>query len=201
MDLGLRGRAAFVAASSKGMGRAIAEQFAIEGADVGMCSRSASALQAAADEIRAHGGRVVATAADLADAEQTRIAVERAVAELGRLDVLVVNAGGPSHGVFADLDDERFQAANQLTFMSAVHLIQAALPALRRSDAAAILFIASTSVKQPISGLTSATASEVPSTGSPRRCPTSWHRTSASTPSCRESSVPIARSRSPGRRG
>lgn len=154
MDLGLRGRAAFVAASSKGMGRAIAEQFAIEGADVGMCARSASTLQAAADEIRAHGGRVVATAADVADAEQARIAVERSIAELGRLDVLVVNAGGPSHGVFADLDDERFQAANQLTFMSAVHLIQAALPALRRSDAAAILFIASTSVKQPISGLT-----------------------------------------------
>ncbi len=154
MDLGLRGRAAFVAASSKGMGRAIAEAFAMEGADVGMCSRSASTLQAAADEIRAHGGRVVATAADVADAEQTRIAVERTIAELGRLDALVVNAGGPSHGVFADLDDVGFEAAHQLTFMSAVHLIQAALPALRRSDAAAILFIASTSVKQPISGLT-----------------------------------------------
>ena len=154
MDLGLRGRAAFVAASSKGMGRAIAEAFAMEGADVGMCSRSASTLQAAADEIRAHGGRVVATAADVADAEQTRIAVERTIAELGRLDALVVNAGGPPHGVFADLDDVGFEAAHQLTFMSAVHLIQAALPALRRSDAAAILFIASTSVKQPISGLT-----------------------------------------------
>jgi len=136
------------------MGRAIAEQFAIEGADVGMCSRSAHVLQSAADEIRAHGGRVVATAADVVDPEQTRIAIERTVAELGRLDALVVNAGGPSHGVFADLDDARIEEAHRLTFMSAVHLVQAALPALRESDSAAILFIASTSVKQPIRGLT-----------------------------------------------
>jgi 3-oxoacyl-[acyl-carrier protein] reductase len=154
MDLGLRGRVAFVAASSKGMGRAIAEQFALEGADVGMCARSAPALDAAADGIRAHGVRVVATEADLLNPEQTTTAVERTVAELGRLDALVVNAGGPSRATFSELDDDRWEAAHQLTFMSAVRLVRAALPALRRSDAAAILFISSTSVKQPISGLT-----------------------------------------------
>jgi len=154
MDLGLRGRVAFVAASSKGMGRAIAEQFALEGADVGMCARSAPALDAAADGIRAHGVRVVATQADLLNPEQTTTAVERTVAALGRLDALVVNAGGPSRAMFSELDDDRWEAAHQLTFMSAVRLVRAALPALRRSDAAAILFISSTSVKQPISGLT-----------------------------------------------
>ena len=154
MDLGLRGHAAFVAASSKGMGRAIAEQFAAEGADVGMCARSDASLRAAADSVRTHGVRAVATTADVADAEQTRIAVERTVVEFGRLDALVVNAGGPPRAVFADLDDEQWEAAHQLTFMSAVHLIQAALPALRQSGSAAILFITSTSVKQPINGLT-----------------------------------------------
>lgn len=154
MDLGLRGRVAFVAASSKGMGRATAEQFAMEGADVGMCARSASELQTAAESIRAHGVRVVATQADLLSAEQTKLAVERAVAELGRLDALVVNAGGPPRATFDELDDDRWEAAHQLTLMSAVHLIRAALPALRQSDAAAILFITSTTVKQPISGLT-----------------------------------------------
>lgn len=154
MDLGLRGRAAFVAASSKGMGRAIAEQFAAEGADVGMCARTDSALQTAAESVRTHGVRVVATPADVADAQQARVAVERAVNDFGRLDALVVNAGGPPRGSFNDIDGEMWEAAHQLTFMSAIHLIQAALPALRESDAAAILFITSTSVKQPISGLT-----------------------------------------------
>lgn len=154
MDLGLRGRVAFIAASSKGMGRATAEQFALEGADVGMCARTGPALQTSADAIRAHGGRVVATVADLTNPEQTTTAVERTVAELGRLDALVVNAGGPHRGTFTELDDDGWEAAHQLTFMSAVHLVRAALPALRQSDAAAILFISSSSVKQPIPGLT-----------------------------------------------
>jgi 3-oxoacyl-[acyl-carrier protein] reductase len=136
------------------MGRAIAEQFAAEGADVGMCARSATTLETAADAVRNRGVRVVATPADVADAGQISSAVERTVSEFGRLDALVVNAGGPPRGSFDDLDDERWEAAHQLTFMSAVHLIQAALPALRKSDSAAILFITSTSVKQPISGLT-----------------------------------------------
>ena len=154
MDLGLKGRAAFVAASSKGMGRAIAEQFAIEGADVGMCARHEEALRTAADSVRAHGVRVLATPADVADPQQARDAVERTVKEFGRLDALIVNAGGPPRDSFAELDDEKFDAAYHLTFMSAVHLVQAALPALRQSDSAAILFISSTTVKQPLSGLT-----------------------------------------------
>jgi 3-oxoacyl-[acyl-carrier protein] reductase len=154
MDLGLRGRVAFVAASSKGMGRATAEQFAAEGADVGMCARSERDLGAAAESVRSHGVRVVATPADLLDAEQTRMAVERTVAEFGRLDALVVNAGGPPRASFVELKEDQWAAAHRLTFMSAVHLVQAALPALRQSDAAAIVFITSTTVKQPIDGLT-----------------------------------------------
>ena len=154
MDLGLRGRAAFVAASSKGMGRAIADRFGAEGANVGMCARSEAALRAAADAVRAHGVRVVATSADVTDAMQIATAVERTVSEFGRLDALVVNAGGPPRAVFGDLDDDGWEAAHQLTFMSAVHLVRAALPALRQSDSAAILFITSTSVNQPLNGLT-----------------------------------------------
>jgi len=154
MDLGLRGRVAFVAALSKGMGRAIAERFAAEGANVGMCARSEPELRSAADSVQANGVRVVATPADLVNADQTRVAVERTVAELRQLDALVVNADGPPRASFVELTDEHWETAHRLTFMSAVHLIQAALPALRQSDAAAILFITSTSVKQPISGLT-----------------------------------------------
>ena len=71
----------------------------------------------------------------------------------GRLDALVVSAGGPPPGVFTDVTDEQWQQAFELTLMSAVHLVHDALPALRRSDAASILFLASWSVKQPINGL------------------------------------------------
>ena len=154
MDLGLRGRAAFVAASSKGMGLAIAQHFAAEGADVGMCARDATTLESAAASVRAAGVRVVAVPTDLSDAAQVIAAVERTASELGRLDALVVNAGGPPPGVFDTLDDDAWHAAVELTLMSAVRMIRAALPHLRRSDAPSILFVSSLTVRQPLLGLT-----------------------------------------------
>jgi 3-oxoacyl-[acyl-carrier protein] reductase len=154
MDLGLRGRAAFVAASSKGMGLAIAQQFAAEGADVAMCARNASTLESAASSVRAAGTRVVAQPADLTAADQVTAVIARAAAELGRLDALVVNAGGPPPSTFESLDDDAWHAAVDLTLMSAVRMIRAALPHLRRSDAASILFVSSFSIRQPIMGLT-----------------------------------------------
>lgn len=154
MDLGLRGRAAFVAASSKGMGLATAQAFAAEGADVAMCARNQAELDAAAESVRAHGTRVVAHPADLSDAAQVRDVVARAASELGRLDMLVVNAGGPPPGSFEGLDDDAWQKAHDLTMMSAVRLVREALPHLRRSDAASIVFVSSYSIRQPILNLT-----------------------------------------------
>ena len=154
MDLGLRGRVAFVAASSKGLGRAAALAFAAEGADVGMCARGGDALETAAQSVRAAGARVIATVADVAIPDQARKAVEATVSQLGRLDALVVNAGGPPRATFEELDDAGWDAAYRQTLMSGVHLIRAALPALRESDAASIVFISSWSVKKPIPGLT-----------------------------------------------
>src|ERR1700716_799788 len=123
MDLGLKGRAAFVAASSKGMGRAIAEGFAAEGADVGMCARGSEALHTAAEAVRARGVRAVESVADVGDAGQVTAAVERAVAELGRLDALIVNAGGPPPGGFESIDDALWDATYRQTLMSVVHLV------------------------------------------------------------------------------
>jgi 3-oxoacyl-[acyl-carrier protein] reductase len=153
VDLGLRGRAAFVAASSRGMGRATAECFGAEGADVGMCARGGEALEEAAAAVRARGVRAVARVADLADAGQVAPTVEAIAGELGRLDALVVNAGGPPPGVFRELDDDDWLTAHQLTLMSAVRLVRAALPWLERSDAPSVLFISSYSVRQPIGNL------------------------------------------------
>ena len=153
MDLGLRGRAALVTASSTGLGRAIALTLAAEGADLALCARGAERLEAAAAAVREHGGRVVAQVADVSTPEGASSAVDAAVVGLGRLDMLVVNAGGPPAGTFDTLDDAAWHAATQLTVMSSVRLIRAALPHLRASDAASILVVSSYSVKQPIPDL------------------------------------------------
>jgi 3-oxoacyl-[acyl-carrier protein] reductase len=153
MDLGLSGRTAFVAAASRGIGRAIALGFAAEGCDVGFCARDGDSLDAVAAEIRATGTRAVPTIADVTDAEAIAGAIGQTVAETGRLDVVVVSAGGPPPGTFDSADDHAWATAFELTLMSAVHLVRAALPALRRSDAASILFVSSSSIRQPIPGL------------------------------------------------
>jgi 3-oxoacyl-[acyl-carrier protein] reductase len=153
MDLGLAGRTAFVAAASRGMGRAIALEFAAEGCDVGLCARDRSALDDTAAAVRERGARAVASAADVTNAEDVTAAVQRTAAETGRLDALVVSAGGPPPGRFESLDDAAWRDAVELLLLSSVHLVRAALPALRESDAASILFVSSSSVRQPIPGL------------------------------------------------
>ncbi len=153
MELGLKGRTAFVAAASGGLGRGVALAFAAEGCDVGLCARNGSALDTVAMQIRDAGVRAVPTVADLTDRKAVADAVRRTVDTSGRLDALVVNSGGPPPGRFEDIDDEQWQQAYQLTLASAIHLVREALPALRRSDAPSILFLASWSVKQPINGL------------------------------------------------
>src|SRR5258708_40299022 len=110
------------------MGRAPAECFAGEGADLGMCARGAEALEEAAAAVRARGVRAVPRVADLSDAAQAAATLEAVATELGRLDALVVNAGGPPPGVFRQLDDAAWQRAHDLTLMSAGRLGRAAPP-------------------------------------------------------------------------
>ncbi len=153
MDLGLRGRTAFVAGASAGIGRGVALAFAAEGCDVGLCARNQEALETVAVQVRDAGVRAVPVVADVTKDRDVREALQRTVDTTGRLDALVVNAGGPPPGYFTEVTDEQWELAYQLTLLSAVHLVREALPALRRSDAASILFMASWSVKQPINGL------------------------------------------------
>ncbi|MGH7708725.1 MAG: SDR family oxidoreductase [Vulcanimicrobiaceae bacterium] len=145
MDLGLNGRRALVTAASKGIGRACAETLAAEGASVFIASRDAAAIERVARQIGAAGHR----AADVADAGAVATLVQAAVATLGGLDILIVNAGGPPFGTFADATPQRWEAAFQLTFMSAANLIRESLPELRRSDQARIVNITSTTVREP----------------------------------------------------
>lgn len=149
MDLGLKGKTALVAAASKGLGRAIAEEFGREGANVAMCSREKDAIERAAREVAEKtGARTHAIVADLATVEGCERFVKESLAAFGGIDALIVNAGGPPPGRFDDLDDAKWQSAMDLTLMSAVRLTRLALPELRKSKGS-IVYSTSTSVRQP----------------------------------------------------
>jgi len=149
MDLGLRDKVVFVAASSKGLGRAIAEEFAREGARVVMCSREQAAIGTAAREIAAATqAETLAVAADLSKKEDCERFIQSGLERFGRMDVLVVNAGGPPPGRFEELDEAAWDRAYQLTLMSAVRLVRLALPELRKTKGN-VVFSTSTSVRQP----------------------------------------------------
>jgi 3-oxoacyl-[acyl-carrier protein] reductase len=150
MDLGLSGKVALVAAASKGLGRAIAEEFAREGARVAMCSREETAIKTAAEEIvRKTKADVLPIAADLSTREGCEAFVQTAVAKYGTVDILIVNAGGPPPGRFDDLDDEAWHKAVDLTLFSAVRLTRLALPIMRKQKSGSIVYSTSTSVRQP----------------------------------------------------
>jgi len=154
MELGLRGRAALVAASSRGLGFAVAKALGAEGARVAVTSRTQAAADSAAAEIaRDSGIETLALTCDLSIAGQPETLVEAAAQRFGGLDVLVTNAGGPPPGGFDELDDAMWQRAVDGTLFSVVRLIRAALPFLRRSGQGRIINLSSTSVKEPIDHL------------------------------------------------
>ncbi len=146
MDMGLNGRKALVAAASRGLGRACAEALIAEGAQVFISSRDAGAIESTAKQIGAAGW----LAADVSKPGDPEALVDAAVVRLSGLDVLVVNAGGPPPGTFQRTSLEHWDAAFNLTLMSAVRLVRAALPHLEKSDQGRIVFITSISVRQPI---------------------------------------------------
>lgn len=154
MNLGLDGRVALVAGASKGLGRAVAERLAAEGADVAINARSADTLAQTAAEIeRETGRRVVPLAGDVSDERCCAELVERTVADLGRLDVLVANAGGPPPGGVDAFEPAAYRQALELNLISTVQLVLAALPHMRKNRWGRIVAITSVSVKQPVKGL------------------------------------------------
>lgn len=155
MDLGIKERAAAVAASSQGLGFACALELAREGAAVAICSRDRARIDEAAGRIRAAvpGARVHAAVADLSRDEDCRRFVDAAASEFGRLDILVTNSGGPAPGSFdqTTLDDVR-RGVNS-TLVSAIALIMAAVPFMRRGGWGRVVNILSITAKQPKANL------------------------------------------------
>ena len=154
MDLGLNGKIALVAAASKGLGRAVAEELAAEGASLVLCARGNDELQATCAAIAAaYGVPVLGIAADVAVAADVARVVQAAQARFGRIDVLVTNAGGPPAGTFDTLSSEMWQAATQLLLTSVVELTRAVLPGMKERGWGRILNVTSISVKQPVANL------------------------------------------------
>jgi 3-oxoacyl-[acyl-carrier protein] reductase len=154
MDLGLKGRGVIVAASSQGIGRAAAESFAREGAQVAMCARTEKVLNEAAEAIRkTTAAEVLAEPVDVTDAVQVQRFVELVVKRFGRIDVCVANAGGPPAKNFLSLSPDEWRKAVDLNFMSVVHLAKAVIPHMQRHRWGRIVTITSVTVKQPVAEL------------------------------------------------
>ncbi|GAB4570577.1 MAG: SDR family oxidoreductase [Anaerolineae bacterium] len=155
MDLGLKNLRVLVPAASRGLGAIAAEYFSREGATVAIASRSMARVESTARRITGlTGNPVFAFEADVADPTRAARLVEQAAQQMGGLDILLTNAGGPPSGAFEDINLKDWQQAVNLTLLSVVTLIQSALPYLRQSEHAAILTITSYSAKQPIPNLT-----------------------------------------------
>jgi len=148
LDLGLTGKRALIGGGASGIGRGIAGILHEEGAQTALIGRNSERVRAYAQEIAG-----VAVVIDLATEAGPSSAVGMAVDQLGGLDILVVNSGGPPPGDFADLDEETWAAAIEGTLQTSLRLIRAALPHLRAGVNPAILINLSSSVREPIPGL------------------------------------------------
>ncbi|GIQ68086.1 SDR family NAD(P)-dependent oxidoreductase [Xylanibacillus composti] len=150
----LDGKRALVCAASQGLGKAVALKLAAGGAKVAMCSRTLERVEAAALDIEERTGvRPIAFAADLSKPDDVERLVKQTITQLGGIDVLVTNAGGPPAGRFEEFDDEAWQRAHEQNFLSVVRLIRQVLPGMKAQQSGSIVNIISMSVKQPIPGL------------------------------------------------
>ncbi len=154
MDLQLTGKRALVTGASRGLGYATALSLAQEGCKVVINSRNPASIAQAANAIAQQtGATIYALAGNVVESTFPAQLVQETVEKLGGLDLLVTNTGGPPAGKFTDFDDAAWHNAVELSLLSHVRLIRAALPYLRQSHTASVLTITSYSVKQPIANL------------------------------------------------
>lgn len=147
MDLGISGRTAAVAAGSAGLGLGAAKALAADGVRVAICGRDEAKLAAAAAQI---GGDVVQIVADVSNPDGGRQFVEAAIAQLGHVDILVTNAGGPPPGTFANTDLDGFRVAIEMNCLAMIEMCRAAIPGMQERGWGRVCAITSVGVKQPI---------------------------------------------------
>ena len=151
MDYGLKDRVAIVAASSQGLGFAVAKALAREGVKLAICSRSAQAIEAAA--ARLEGVEVFAAQCDVTVESEVKAFVEAVHRRFGRIDICVTNAGGPAFKRFEETSVEDWHRAIGLCLMSTVYFAREVLPIMQSRQWGRFLTITSVSVKKPLAGL------------------------------------------------
>ncbi|HEX2913066.1 MAG TPA: SDR family oxidoreductase [Chloroflexia bacterium] len=153
MDLGLKGKVAIVAGSSKGLGKAVALELAQEGANVVICSRNESVLLETAREIGSRTGvQVLALPVDVSKAADVENLINTTGNRFGRIDILVNNAGGPPTGSFENMPDEEWAKAIEQNLLSAVRMSKAVVPFMKKQGWGRIINITSLYAKEPMEG-------------------------------------------------
>lgn len=154
MDLGIKGKVAVVAASSRGIGKAIALGLAEEGANLSIFSRSKDEIENTASEIKSRFPvEIIASAADVTNGKEIDGVIERTADRFGKIHILINNAGGPPFGFFRDFERRDWKDALELNLLSGVYLARKAAPFMKKQNWGRIVNITSVAVKQPIDGL------------------------------------------------
>ena len=154
MNLGIEGKVALVCGASKGLGRACAENLAAAGCPIVMCARDRDVLATSAVALRTtYGVAVAEVPADLAKEGEAERVVEAGRSALGRIDILVVNSGGPKPGTFFEIERPEWDRAYAAMLGYVVDLYRVAIPPMVGSGWGRIINITSVAVKQPSPGL------------------------------------------------
>ncbi|MBM7603611.1 3-oxoacyl-[acyl-carrier protein] reductase [Metabacillus crassostreae] len=154
MELGLKGKNALIIASSQGLGKAIAKKLAEQGVNVMISSRDQSKLENVKKELlELNNGKIICKVCDIKNKNEIQELVATTINELGSIDLLVNNAGGPPAGTFEEMTDEDWQHAFELNLLSYIRMIREVLPHMKENGGGKIVNIASSSVKEPIPGL------------------------------------------------
>lgn len=153
MDLGLKGKVAMVAGASRGLGYAVADALAREGASVSISSSNPSAIESAAGRLGNAGGRIQAAVVDVRNASHIERWAKETIDAFGGVDLLFTNAGGPPAGSVLSFDDAAWQNAVDLLLFSAIRMVRAVVASMKQRGGGSILMTTSSSVKEPIPNL------------------------------------------------
>jgi len=153
MDLGLKGKVAMVGGASRGLGYAVAEALAREGAIVSISSTTPASIEAAGKKLSSGGAQVLAMPVDVRNGDQIAAWAQKTIERFGGVDLLFTNAGGPPAGPAVSFDDAAWQNAVDLLLFSAIRMIRLAVPSMKQRGGGSILVSTSSSVKEPIPNL------------------------------------------------